>query len=160
MLIDELKNECERKRLEVEKQYKSVCEDIIMRDVHNCFPDIKMQDGKYWISDQISMSIINGNFEIEDCRGTQYLWIFEISSNIVSSDYFHHEERLYRVRDITDEKLIPQVHEVIQRLDNYLVQLNQNDTLSYKYYCSSEDIEANSIEDVLKRVLARKPVIR
>lgn len=163
MELVELKKECESKRILAEKIYKDRSADVFLKELRK-FSDshsdeMSQSGGTYFFRQKIEMSVIDGNLEIIDRRGTAFLWVFELVADYSYSDGFEKMGRPYSVRFIKDESFVNDIKKVMANLDYTIQELGKNEIVSYKYLCDHEDVEVSTFDEVIQTVLNRNPVI-
>lgn len=161
MRLSELKKVCEEKCMEVQKLYKEMSEDIILKDINEYMSGtvhtIKKTSIGYVLDEKVYLSILDGNLDIIDRRATAFGWTFEIQCNIVNNDSFEYKGKFHSVKFVSDENLCPEVEKVIESLDESLNRLKKKEVVEYQYYSAHEDIEVSSFEKVIETVLQREP---
>lgn len=121
---------------------------------------------KYVLDEKIYLSIGNtAVLEIEDRRGSAFLWGFEIdfSDKLRLGDLFEHSKKVYSVRDLYEcsfQGAKDVLQQIVNSLDDTLSKLRNSkdpDQWAYRYYSAHEDIFCEAIRDVVETVVKRKP---
>ena len=135
------------------------------------YNDRFVQNGNNWVLDDEIIfrkrtgAYQEGCFEIEDRRGSAFLWGFEYEIKDVSiGDAFLYKREPYHVHtltEITDNDMIDQIEKVILSLEESYEKLNhiQNNhysDISFTYCDCHEDIYCNNIIEVVEEVLKRE----
>lgn len=63
------------------------------------------------------------------------------------------------VKNIYDEGQVSAVYEVIDKLEKAKEELTANGISQYTYYYDHEKIRVNSFDDIMEKVLKRKPLV-
>lgn len=169
------KEGCAADLVEARRLYNDFAEDILIRDIHTLgkmFAGRLKKVGDNWILDEeIIISILTDEYaatlELEDRRGTPYLWVFtvEISGLCASDSFLIDEKRLYSVNLLREGEL-PNALEEIQKVRNRLQETI--DTIKakgdianteYVYVSVKPDVECADIKEVIDKVLDREPII-
>lgn len=163
MELIELKKECEEKRVVAERLYKKKSANVFLRELRKFSADhkdeITKKNGAYYFKDKIEMSIMDGNLEIIDKRGTLYLWLFELETDYTYSDIFEKERKLYSVHSIRDVSMADDIKKVMLSLDYTISELSRKEITCYKFLCDSENVAVDTFEKVIRTVLDREPII-
>lgn len=168
--LKKLKDECLQKQKIVEELNESLCKKIILRDINTLRANdsnIKSDSDKdKFYKDKLIITITSkGMLEIEDRRGSAFLWVFEIEhdKDIRLYNMFELDKNMYSVKYIEEsevtERILNKIKEVITEFNSSISILNSDislDTWEYKYYDAHEDVACNSLQEVLETVLKRK----
>ena len=168
--IDELKTEFLNLVKESRSLYESFIGKILQRDVDALALKIgltRQADGSYVLQDAVFLRPQpNGCIEIEDRRGSAFLWIFEVQldcKELRVGSIFTHDGRIYSVEELNQRSfdgVCETVEELIQQTKNSISLLRSAanlDTWGYNYYEARNDITRSSLENVIATVLKRKP---
>ena len=151
--LQNLKEECLQKQKTVEELNGSLCEKIILRDINilkkNDSTIMSGSDRNKFYKDKLIITVTSkGMLEIEDRRGSAFLWGFEIQ----------HDVNYIKESEVT-ERMLNKIKEVIAEFNSSISILKSDiplDTWKYKYYDAHEDVTCNSLQEVFETVLKRK----
>lgn len=162
---------CEKK-----KQFEQLHAALSIRLVERDLTKISEQEKRricsisnrvFELDDYVTLTICeNGSVEIEDRRGTTFLWIFEIllrNEGAECGSYFKYGNNYYKVEELTEahgEILLQKAEVVLQKAEKAveMLQNNQNlDAWMYVYYDANEEKTCSSLEKVIETVLAHRP---
>ena len=168
--IDELKTEFQNLVKESRSLYESFTGKILQRDVDALAPKIgltRQADGSYVLQNTVFLRPQpNGCIEIEDRRGSAFLWIFEVqldSKELRVGPVFTHNGRIYSVEELNQRSfdgVCETIEALIQQTKNSISLLRNAanlDTWGYHYYEARNNITRSSLENVIATVLQRKP---
>lgn len=144
---------------------------IIARDLAALAREIperlKMDGRSGYVLDEMILVSINkdGSLELEDRRGTAFLWGFEVdfTEQLRIGDVFMHGDEIYSVQHLHEHSFdgVEQVlQEIVNEIDEAIHKLrtkNDLNTWSYQYYCAHEDITCETLSDVVSVVVRRQP---
>lgn len=168
--LQNLKEECLQKQKTVEELNGSLCEKIILRDINilkkNDSTIMSGSDRNKFYKDKLIITVTSkGMLEIEDRRGSAFLWGFEIQHdkdfrlyNIFELDRNVYDVNYIKESEVT-ERMLNKIKEVIAEFNNSISILKSDiplDTWKYKYYDAHEDVTCNSLQEVFETVLKRK----
>ncbi len=165
-----LKDECLKKQKTVEKLNESLCKKIILRDIgiFKTSDDTLMpgSDKNKFYKDKLIITVTSkGMLEIEDRRGSAFLWIFEIQHDKGFRLYniFELDKNVYDINYIKEpevtERMLNKIKDVIAEFNSSISILKSDiplDIWKYKYYNALEDVICNSLQEVFETVLKRK----
>ena len=171
--LEKYKKSCSNILEKVRKSYKIVANQLFQFDMDYLkkqYNERFVQDKCSWILDgkiifrKRTGQYQEGSFEIEDRRGSAFLWGFEYEINGVSiGDAFIYNKTPYQVHlltDIIDADMINQIEKTITILEETydklkFIQNNHYSEITFKYYDCHEEIYCNSIIEVVEEVLKR-----
>ena len=123
-------------------------------------------DRNKFYKDKLIITVTSkGMLEIEDRRGSAFLWGFEIQHdkdfrlyNIFELDRNVYDVNYIKESEVT-ERMLNKIKEVIAEFNSSISILKSDiplDTWKYKYYDAHEDVTCNSLQEVFETVLKRK----
>lgn len=168
--LQTLKEECLKKEKIVEELNGKLCQKIILRDLNilqSRDSSIVSGSGKNkFLKDKLIITVTSkGMLEIEDRRGSAFLWGFEIQHDSGFRIYsaFELDKKIYTVEYLKESEatdfILDKIREVISEFDNSISILKSDillDTWEYKYYDCHEEVTCNSLQDVFATVLKRE----
>ena len=168
--LEKIKDECLKKEKIVEELNAKLCEKIILRDLNilqqsDC-SIISSNEKNKFIKDSLIIKISpDGTLEIEDRRGTAFLWIFDIQHDkeLHLGNVFEFNKRIYSVSNLKEDEsnpaILQKLKECLDEFDDTISLLQSDislDTWSYKYLENAMDVTFNSLQEVFENVLKRK----
>ena len=167
--LQTLKEECSKKEKIVEELNGKLCQKIILRDLNilqaNDSSIISGSDKNKFFKDELIITVTSkGMLEIEDRRGSAFLWVFEIQHENGFRIYnaFELDKKIYTVQYLKEseatDSILEKIREVISDFDNSISILKSDislDTWEYKYYDCHEEVTCNSLQEVFETVLKR-----
>ena len=167
--LTKLKEECLQREKNVEKLNNELCKKIILHDINilkETVPSAISSDGRnVFHDDGIKINISDGMLEIDDRRGSAFLWLFEIHHDnyLRLNDIFKLDKNVYSVKYIEEsavtENILNIIRKVIVEFDNSISILESDIQLNewrHTYHNAHEDITCNSLQEVFETVLNRK----
>ena len=126
---------------------------------------ISGSDKNKFFKDELIITVTSkGMLEIEDRRGSAFLWVFEIQHENGFRIYnaFELDKKIYTVQYLKEseatDSILDKIREVISDFDNSISILKSDislDTWEYKYYDCHEEVTCNSLQEVFETVLKR-----
>ena len=168
--LQTLKEECSKKEKIVEELNGKLCQKIILRDLNILqSSDSSITSGSdknKFFKDKLIITVTStGMLEIEDRRGSTFLWGFKVQHDkaIRIGNAFEFNKKVYTVPYLKESEatasMLEKVKEVLGEFDNAISTLQSDislDTWTYKYYDCHEEVTCNSLQDVFATVLKRK----
>ena len=163
MNLNDAKKKCEILVESVKKTYFEKANTIIRDEVEKYMSKnadkMSTSGDTYYYEEKIQILIKDGCADIIDDRGTAFAWLFEVDSNIFRGDMVVINGRPEFVKNIYDEGQVSAVYEVIDKLEKAKEELTANGISQYTYYYDHEKIRVNSFDDIMEKVLKRKPLV-
>lgn len=166
--LQELKEICGEKEALANKLNTDFCKRIIIRDLEQLRlknPELISQGNEKYILGKLVITISKeGLLNIEDKRGSAFLWGFEVEHKkaIRIGDAFKYDKQIESVsimKDTDDPELLNEVQNVIAEFEQAIDFLKSNiplETWEYKYYDCHEEVMCNNLDEVIATVLNRK----
>lgn len=163
-----LKEICAEKKVLANELNTEFCKRIITRDLEilksRNTQFVSQGNGKYILEKLVVTISKEGVLNIEDKRGSTFLWGFEVEHKkaIRLGDAFEHEKQIESVstmKDTDNLDLLNEVQNVITEFEQSIAFLKTDIPLEaweYRYYDCHEEITCNGLDEVLKTVLNRE----
>lgn len=166
--LKELKEICEEKKAVANELNTEFCKRIITRDLETLKSRntefVSQGNGKYIFNKLVITVSKEGVLNIEDRRGSTFLWGFTVEHKkaIRIGDAFEHDKQIESVsimKDTDNPDLLNEVQNVITEFEQAIAFLKTDvplETWEYRYYDCHEEIACNNLDEVLKTVLSRE----
>lgn len=166
--LQDLKRISKEKETVVSELNASFCKKLLIRDLEQLQKQdsrlVAQGSGKYTFEKLIISVRKEGVLDIEDRRGSAFLWSFEIQheNEFRIGDIFLYNNRpesVTYVNESDDPILLDEVKKVIEGFDKSIALLRTAiplETWTYKYYDCHEEQICENLNDVIQTVLSRE----